>query len=184
MSIAGRLAWQSRFAPTRSGVVVVRRWRIALCVASIACFSAADAVADYPHVSKFIPANPNAYTVANRPFGEDFIDSISVHDTEGTYAASVFAFTYPGARAATNYMVTGEKNSSDPAVTQFVADKNWPRRLITSGSTSTRSESRTSASRSLRLAISHLCSTALGGSRRVGRVEIQDPLRPCSRPRA
>src|SRR5205814_5256746 len=129
MSIRGWLAWRSRVVPRRAGVVLARRWWIALCVAGVACFSAANAAANYPHVSKFIPANPNAYTVANRPFGEDFIDSISVHDTEGTYAASVFAFTYPGARAAPNYMVTGEKHSSDPAVTQFVADKNWAKEV-------------------------------------------------------
>ena len=73
MSIASRLAWRSRLAPRRLGMIVVRHWRIALCVAGTACFSAADAAADYPHVSKFIAANPNAYTVANRPFGEDFI---------------------------------------------------------------------------------------------------------------
>ena len=90
--IAGRPAWRS----------MMRRWPAALCVAGLTCFGAADAAADYPHVSKFIPANPNAYTVANRPFGEDFIDSISVHDTEGTYAASVFAFTYPGVVSVVN----------------------------------------------------------------------------------
>ena len=75
MFTAGWRAWGSRFAPRRSGVVVVRRWRIALCVAGIACLNAANAAANYPHVSKFIPANPNAYTVANRPFGEDFCTS-------------------------------------------------------------------------------------------------------------
>jgi hypothetical protein len=129
MCIPGWLARRSRVVLRRAGVVLVRDWRIALCAAGLACFGAANAAANYPHVSKFIPANPNAYTVSNRPFGEDFIDSISIHDTEGTYAASVFAFTYPGARAATNYMVTGEKNSSDPAVTQFVDDKNWAKEV-------------------------------------------------------
>jgi N-acetyl-anhydromuramyl-L-alanine amidase AmpD len=86
--------------------------------------TASGAWADYPHVSKQIPANPNTYIPLNRPHDGDVIDSIMIHDTEADYAATVSAFTNPSAAASAHYVVSGEDDSSDPAVTQFVADKN------------------------------------------------------------
>jgi hypothetical protein len=105
------------------------RWWIALMVFIVACFTASGARADYPLVSKEIPANPNGYIPMNRPHGKDFIDSIMIHDTEGRYAGTVEAFTNPQAVTSVNYVVSGEGNSSDPAVTQFVADKNGTKQV-------------------------------------------------------
>jgi hypothetical protein len=105
------------------------RWRLALMVFIVACFTASGARADYPGVSKEIPARPNGYIVMNRPHGKDFIDSIMIHDTEGRYAATVDAFTNPLAATSVHYVVSGEVNSSDPAVTQFVADKNGTKQV-------------------------------------------------------
>jgi hypothetical protein len=102
------------------------RWRIALMVFIVACFTASGAGAvDYPRVSKQVPANPNTYHVADRPNDGFFIDSIMIHDTETSYAGTVSAFTNPNATASVQYVVSGQNHSSDPAVTQFVADKNW-----------------------------------------------------------
>ena len=100
------------------------RW-IGLIVIIVASFTASNAAADYPKVSKFIPANPNGVIPMNRPFGDDFIDSIEIHDTEGDYAGTVFAFTNPNSASSVQYVVSGEDGSSDPAVTQFVPDKDW-----------------------------------------------------------
>jgi N-acetyl-anhydromuramyl-L-alanine amidase AmpD len=96
---------------------------IALAVFIGAGSAASLARADYPGVTKFIPANPNTYIPLNRPHGADFIESVMIHDTEGRYDATVSAFTYPQARASAHYAVSGQDNSSDPAVTQFVHDK-------------------------------------------------------------
>jgi hypothetical protein len=105
------------------------RWRIALVAFIVACFSAPGARADYPRVTKETPANPNGYIPMNRPHGKDFIDSIMIHDTEGAYAGTVYAFTNPNAVVSVGYVVSGEYNSSDPAVTQFVADKNGTKQV-------------------------------------------------------
>ena len=102
-----------------------RRWPIALMVLIVAGFTASGARADYPHVSKHTPAKPNTYYSADRPFGEIPIDSIMIHDTESSYEGTVDAFTNPKATASVQYVVSGQNNSSDPAVTQFVADKDW-----------------------------------------------------------
>jgi hypothetical protein len=91
----------------------------------VALFTASGAGADYPRVSAQVPASPNTYRPANRPFDGDFIDSIMVHDTEASYADTVNAFTDPKAKASTNYAVSGQTNSNNPAVTQFAADANW-----------------------------------------------------------
>jgi hypothetical protein len=100
------------------------RWRIALMVFIVACFTASTAAADYPRVSKRFTAT--TFFVANRP-DDLFIDSIMIHDTEETYDGTVFAFTNPKATASVQYAISGENDSSDPAVTQFVADKDWTR---------------------------------------------------------
>jgi hypothetical protein len=91
----------------------------------VAGFTASGARADYPQVSKQTPANPNTYYPANRPLHVLPIDSIMIHDTETSYAGTVDAFTNPKATASVQYVVSGQNDSSDPAVTQFVADKNW-----------------------------------------------------------
>jgi N-acetylmuramoyl-L-alanine amidase len=113
----------------RAGRLAVGRSWIGLLVVVVACFTASSAAADYPKVSKFIPANSGGVIPMNRPFGDDFIDSIEIHDTEGDYPSMVFAFTNPNSASSTNYAVTGEVNSSDPAVTQFVADKNGTKQV-------------------------------------------------------
>ena len=103
----------------------LRNWVVA-CAAALAMSAAATAaLADYPRVAKRIPANPQTYVVANRPNGGVFIDSVMIHDTEESYAGTVFAFTNPNAGASVNYAVSGQTNSSAPAVTQFVPDTDW-----------------------------------------------------------
>jgi hypothetical protein len=98
---------------------------VAVAVLAVACFTASGARADYPLVSKHVPAT--TYYPANRPHDGDFIDSIMIHDTEETYHGTVVAFTNPEATSAVQYVVSGAHNSSDPAVTQFVPDKDWAR---------------------------------------------------------
>ncbi len=88
----------------------------------VACFTASGARADYPFVSKFIPAT--TFQTANRPFDIP-IDSVIIHDTEESYQGTVDTFTAPDAISAVQYLVSGQFGSSDPAVTQFVLDKNW-----------------------------------------------------------
>src|SRR5947209_10590048 len=101
-----------------------RRLWIALVVLITACLMAPGARADYPHVSAFNPAT--TVFLADRP--HDFpIDSIMIHDTEETYQGTVIAFTKAGAVSAVQYAVSGQHNSSDPAVTQFAPDKDWTR---------------------------------------------------------
>jgi N-acetyl-anhydromuramyl-L-alanine amidase AmpD len=90
-----------------------------------AWLQAGVARADYPYVSKRIPANPSTYVVANRPQGGVFINSVMIHDTETSYAGTIFAFTNPDASGSVQYAVSGQSDASNPAVTQFVLDKNW-----------------------------------------------------------
>jgi len=99
----------------------------ALVLAAIGCIAgvgASSAWADYPRVSAFDPAT--TVFLANRP-NDLPIDSVMIHDTEETYQGTVTAFTRAGATAAVQYAVTGQHNSSDPAVTQFAHDKDWTR---------------------------------------------------------
>jgi N-acetyl-anhydromuramyl-L-alanine amidase AmpD len=100
------------------------RWAVLIAFA-VAGLTAASAAADYPRVTKYIPAR--TFYLANRPFGRDFIASIMIHDTEATYPDTVTAFTNPKATAAVQYAVDGETDSSNPPVTQFVPDKDWAR---------------------------------------------------------
>jgi hypothetical protein len=90
-----------------------------------AAAGAGAARADYPRVNRRYHANPNTWVVANRPHGGFFVDTIMIHDTETSYAGTVFAFTNPNATGSVQYAVSGQNNSSNPAVTQFVPDKDW-----------------------------------------------------------
>ncbi len=96
-----------------------------LAVTAAALIVVSSAAADYPHVSKQVPANPNTYYQASRPFGGIPIDSIMIHDTETSYAGTIEAFTNPMATSSVQYLVSGQYASSDPAITQFIPDKDW-----------------------------------------------------------
>lgn len=109
----------------RGGRSACRRSWIALTVSLVACFTASSAQADYPFVSKHYTAT--TFYPADRPNDGDFIDSVMIHDTEETYQGTIDAFTNPQATSAVQYLVSGQSDSSDPAVTQFVADKDWSR---------------------------------------------------------
>jgi hypothetical protein len=52
-----------------------------------------------------------------------------IHDTEGSYQSAVDVFTDPKATTGVQYLVSGQVNSSDPQVTQFVHDKDWARNV-------------------------------------------------------
>jgi N-acetyl-anhydromuramyl-L-alanine amidase AmpD len=106
-----------------------RRGRIGLLALIVAGFAAPGAGADYPDVTARNIAGSKSYQVADRPSDGVFIDSIMIHDTEESYAGTVAAFTSENASASTQYAVSGQANSSDPAVTQFVADKNWAKNV-------------------------------------------------------
>jgi N-acetyl-anhydromuramyl-L-alanine amidase AmpD len=130
MSIEGWMRRRLRVAPRRLGLVVLQRgWKIALMAFFIGGFAASSAGADYPMVDARYIAGPNSYQVADRPSDGLLIDSIMIHDTEESYAGTVAAFTKTDARASTQYLISGQTNSSDPAVTQFVADKNWAKHV-------------------------------------------------------
>ncbi|GAB1332426.1 N-acetylmuramoyl-L-alanine amidase [Streptomyces sennicomposti] len=60
------------------------------------------------------------YNIANRPVAGGEINSIVIHDTEGTYDASLNVFQNPASYASTNYIV----RASDGQVTQVVENKN------------------------------------------------------------
>jgi N-acetyl-anhydromuramyl-L-alanine amidase AmpD len=113
--------------PRRLTVHPPSRWLgVVLCAALAIPGVLADAAAgDYPRVSKRIPANPFTYVLADRPHGGLPIDSVMIHDTETSYAGTVFAFTKPNADASVHYVVSGQNDSNDPAVTQFVIDQDW-----------------------------------------------------------
>jgi hypothetical protein len=90
-------------------------------VAMFVGFTASGARADYPKVDKFIPAT--TVHAADRPFDIP-IDSIMIHDTEGSWQSAVDVFTGPTVSAA-HYLLDGELDSSVPEVTQFAHDKDW-----------------------------------------------------------
>jgi N-acetyl-anhydromuramyl-L-alanine amidase AmpD len=91
----------------------------------VGCLTASGARAQYPKVSAFDPAPPENYQAANRPFDGIPIDSIIVHDTESTYDSTKKEFLDPMTQTAVQYVVSGQVGSPDPAVTQFVYDKDW-----------------------------------------------------------
>jgi hypothetical protein len=111
----------------RRRLPIALRLSIALAaVLIVACFTASGARADYPLVSKYIPGT-GAFQ-ADRPFDLP-IDSIMIHDTEGSYQSAVDVFTDPKATVGVQYLVSGQVNASDPEVTQFVHDKDWARNV-------------------------------------------------------
>ncbi len=108
--------------PRRRLWIALRLSMALAAVLIVVCFTASGARADYPLVAKFIPAtNPQK---ANRPFDIP-IDSVMIHDTEGSWQSAVDVFTAPNAISAVQYLVSGQVDSSDPTVTQFVLDKDW-----------------------------------------------------------
>ncbi|MER7179164.1 N-acetylmuramoyl-L-alanine amidase [Streptomyces hyaluromycini] len=66
----------------------------------------------------FVPASPSNGQVSNRPANGIRIDTIVIHDTEGSYDGSIAAFQQAGGSAA-HYVM----RSSDGAVTQMVPTK-------------------------------------------------------------
>jgi len=103
---------------------IALRLSIALAGALIVvCFTAVGAQAQYPY-AVFIPAPPQNYQAANRPVDIP-IDSAIVHDTESSYEATVDKFTDPMSGTAVQYLVSGQVDAGNPAVTQFVYDKDW-----------------------------------------------------------
>ncbi|MFI1168457.1 N-acetylmuramoyl-L-alanine amidase [Streptomyces sp. NPDC020801] len=74
------------------------------CPATVAC--------------SFVPASPANGQVSNRPANGIRIDSIVIHDVEGSYDGAIAAFQQAGAAAA-HYVM----RSSDGAVTQMVPTK-------------------------------------------------------------
>ena len=103
----------------------MRRRVAALAATATALIVVSSASADYPHVSRHVPANPNTYYQANRPFGGIPIHSIMIHDTETSYAGTIEAFTNAKATSSVQYLVSGQYASSDPAITQFIPDRVW-----------------------------------------------------------
>ena len=79
----------------RQSSIALRSSIALVAVLIVVCFTATGARADYPLVSKYIQAT-TVYP-ANRP--DDIpIDSIMIHDTEGSWQSSVDVFTAPGVR--------------------------------------------------------------------------------------
>jgi hypothetical protein len=109
----GRRAW-----------ITLRLAGALVAVMIVVFFTASAARADYPLVAKYIPAT-RVYP-ADRPFDIP-IDSIMIHDTEGSWQSAVDVFTDPNAISAAGYLVSGQVDSSDPSVTQFAHDKDWTR---------------------------------------------------------
>src|SRR5207302_1597532 len=71
---------------------------------------------DYPPAS-WAPADPNNFTVADRP--HDYpIDIIVIHDIEGTAASAIQAFQDPTRAASAHYVV-----GYDGSITQMVLEK-------------------------------------------------------------
>ena len=89
--------------------------------------SGLPASTDYPP-AHWNPAYSGNYQVANRPSDQQ-IDRIIIHDTEGSYAASISWFQNPNSHVSAHYMF----RSSDGDLTQLVQNKdigyhagNWP----------------------------------------------------------
>ena len=101
---------------------IALRLLIALAAALIVgCFTASGAQADctpftpdYPLVSKTCKAT--TIHTANRPFDIP-IDSIMIHDTEGSWQSAIDVFTGQTVSAA-HYLVSGQVDATDPEVTQ------------------------------------------------------------------
>lgn len=89
-------------------------------LASLDLKSAADTSTECPATvaCTFVPASPSNGQVSNRPANGIRIDSIVIHDTEGSYDSAITSFEQPGGSAA-HYVM----RSSDGAVTQMVPTK-------------------------------------------------------------
>ncbi|MGW7543406.1 N-acetylmuramoyl-L-alanine amidase [Streptomyces sp. NPDC054770] len=89
-------------------------------LASLDLKSAADTSVECPATvaCTFVPASPSNGQVSNRPANGIRIDSIVIHDTEGSYDSAITSFEQPGGAAA-HYVM----RSSDGAVTQMVPTK-------------------------------------------------------------
>jgi len=64
-----------------------------------------------------VPANPNNYTVSNRPQNYN-VDMIVIHDTESSYADAIAQFQDPNRAGSAHYVV-----SNAGAITQMVSEK-------------------------------------------------------------
>ncbi|MFJ5213454.1 N-acetylmuramoyl-L-alanine amidase [Streptomyces sp. NPDC088354] len=67
----------------------------------------------------FVPGSPAGMQVSNRPANGIKIDTIVIHDLEGTYDSGVAGLANPSNGVSTHYVM----RSSDGAVTQMVATK-------------------------------------------------------------
>ncbi|MDX2814117.1 N-acetylmuramoyl-L-alanine amidase [Streptomyces sp. PA03-5A] len=67
----------------------------------------------------FVPAASSNGQVSNRPANGIRIDTIVIHDIEGSYESAIAAFQAPGSSAASHYVM----RSSDGAVTQMMPTK-------------------------------------------------------------
>ncbi|WP_431968017.1 N-acetylmuramoyl-L-alanine amidase [Actinacidiphila sp. bgisy160] len=67
----------------------------------------------------FVPAAPSNGQVSDRPANGIRIDSIVIHDIEGSYESAIATFQAPGSSAASHYVM----RSSDGAVTQMMPTK-------------------------------------------------------------
>ncbi|HET9492793.1 MAG TPA: N-acetylmuramoyl-L-alanine amidase, partial [Chloroflexia bacterium] len=71
---------------------------------------------DYPP-ALWVPAHPNNYTVG-RPYPP--LNTILIHDTEGSYASAISWFQNPNSRVSAHYVL----RSADGQVTQMVREAN------------------------------------------------------------
>jgi N-acetyl-anhydromuramyl-L-alanine amidase AmpD len=76
-----------------------------------------DASSEYA-AATFNGANPNNYTVANRPYS-NLINKVVVHVTQGSWASAINWFANPIAEASAHYVV----RSADGFVSQSVSEK-------------------------------------------------------------
>ena len=77
---------------------------------------AAPVRVDYPRAT-WVAANPNNYTVSDRPLGYQ-VNMIVIHDIEGSAATGIKLFQDPGRAASAHYVI-----SKAGAVYQMVAEK-------------------------------------------------------------
>ncbi|EYT81671.1 hypothetical protein CF54_18095 [Streptomyces sp. Tu 6176] len=121
---------QSLTLPADPAVRPARQSALKLAAPTVATVGA-NATADCPSALKcdFKPAayqqnsGPDDwgnYNIANRPTAGGEINSIVIHDTEGTYDSALNVFQNPASYASTNYLI----RASDGQVTQVVENKN------------------------------------------------------------
>lgn len=88
-----------------------------MCVGFVLALATLSAQPDYPG-ARWIPANSNNYTVANRPSSHP-IRYIIIHVTQGSYAGAISWFRNPNSRVSAHYVL----RSSDGEITQMVRHK-------------------------------------------------------------